>query len=101
MEKSLSEKVLTSLENKQYDGKDFVVQIASKEGKKSSKGIHRKTERTKETKNDLEEDVNYSSQSKSLAFNLGLISIFLSEISNALPLISITVFPGTNIPPFS
>ena len=51
MEKSLSEKVLNSLENKQYDGKDFVVQIASKEGKKSSKGNsskNRKNQRNKE-----------------------------------------------------
>ena len=51
MEKSLSEKVLNSLENKQYDGKDFVDQIASKEGKKSSKGNsskNRKNQRNKE-----------------------------------------------------
>ena len=44
-------KSTNSLENKQYDGKDFVVQIASKEGKKSSKGNsskNRKNQRNKE-----------------------------------------------------
>ena len=66
MKKSLSEKVLNSLINKQYDGKDFVVQIASKEGKKAVKEIHQEIERIKEIMKDLEEDVNYSYYPKNL-----------------------------------
>ena len=52
MEKSLAEKVIGDLQNKQYDGKDFVVEIASKDGKRSKGNSNRKPTSKKRNQRD-------------------------------------------------
>ena len=52
MEKSLAEKVIGDLQNKQYDGKDFVVEIASKDGKRTKGNSNRKPTSKKRNQRD-------------------------------------------------